>query len=544
VADNLWPLKFDAQQRQLRLGNKVVELRPKEATVLRYLIDRAGNVVSVNELHSAVWSGVKVGADSLKTIIYELRKQLGDSSRPPRYIETVPRRGYRFIGPLHPLPSLSSPVNPTAPLAGLSLLSTSSFVGRDVELATLSNLFTQALTRQRQIVFISGESGIGKTTLVEMFVKRLPPTPATVIVRGQCVEQYGGKEAYRPLLEAIDRLCQEGRGKEQRALLHRHAPMVLAQLPTLLSSAERYRLQGEVLGVPPGRILREFVVLVEALSHHQPLVIILEDLQWSDFSTIDMLSAFAQRNDTARVLIIGTYRPMDALRDGHPVHAAVQALREHGRCVELPVPPLTEAEVTSYLTARFAYSAIMPETLGASIHQRTAGNPLFVKHFVDDVLARGPFPHSGDSQDGSTVLGPLHIPKATIQLIERQLRRLTATKQEVLVAASVVGKDFSAAAVAEAMNQDVVQIEAICEELVLRQQFIQHQGTRRIPERRLTTRYSFRHTLYCEVLALSIPAARYRQLYNRIEQWKKKSFEARTLAQNAEVSELHEGNRD
>lgn len=523
VADDRVPLTFDPQRRQLHFGDETVELRPKEANLLQYLIERTGDVVSAIELQKAVWPGVKVGADALKTVMYALRKRLGDSSQQPRYIENVPRRGYRFIGPLHHFPSLSaSSSSETAPVDPPQH-PTSSIAGREVELAMLSNLFIKASTGQRQIVFLTGELGIGKTTLVETFLQHLPSTPATLVARSQSIEQYGKREEYRPLLEAIGWLYQQYGDKDQLMLLHNHAPMVLAELPAVLSSAERKQLQQEILGASQGRMLREFVAVLEALSHNQRLVFVVEDLHWSDPSTIDVLLALAQRSDPAQLLVIGTYRPMDALRDAHPVHAVVQTLLERGGCQELQVPPFSEGDVTSYLATRVADSGMIPEALCSLLHQRTAGNPRFLLDLVDALGSHGVAFQTATPAELAQTFAQLKVPPTTTHLIERQLRRLTPAEQEVLLAASVIGNEFSAEAVAEGLKQDVVQVETICEALATRQQFVQRQGARRIPERRRSTRYVFRHALYSEVFALSIPAARYHQLHQWIEQWRDKT---------------------
>src|SRR5262249_53518462 len=119
-------------------------------------------------------------------------------------------------------------------------------VGRESELAQLQTLFETALQGERQMVFVTGEAGIGKTTLIDTFLAQLRGRADVRITSGQCVEQYGPGEAYLPLLEATMRLCQ-GPGREQRIEgLKRYAPSWLAQLPGLLEPQDRNFLQQRV----------------------------------------------------------------------------------------------------------------------------------------------------------------------------------------------------------------------------------------------------------------------------------------------------------
>src|SRR5215471_12797984 len=116
-------------------------------------------------------------------------------------------------------------------------------VGRESELLQLQTVCETALRGQRQIVFVTGEAGIGKTTLVDAFLAPLRDRPDVRITSGQCVEHYGPGEAYLPLLEAITRLCR-GPGRERRIEgLRRYAPSWLVQLPALLDAEDFALLQ-------------------------------------------------------------------------------------------------------------------------------------------------------------------------------------------------------------------------------------------------------------------------------------------------------------
>ena len=146
------------------------------------------------------------------------------------------------------------------------------------------------------------------------------------VARGQCVEQYGTGEPFLPILEGIGRLCRAPGGSRIVTLLHRHAPSWLVQLPGLTGAAEQAALERRYAGSGRERMLDEMVAGLEALTAHAPLVLVLEDLHWSDRSTLTLLAALARRSEPARVLVLGTYRPAEAATIDHPLRATVQEL--------------------------------------------------------------------------------------------------------------------------------------------------------------------------------------------------------------------------
>jgi class 3 adenylate cyclase len=208
---------------------------------------------------------------------------------------------------------------------------TPSFVGREVELSQLYEYWEKALRGERQIAFVAGEPGIGKTTLVDAFLTRLTNEHEHEhelwIGRGQCIEHYGAGEAYLALLEALGRLGRESGGQRLIELLSQHAPTWLVQMPALLTAPELEALQRKTQGATRERMLRELAEAVERLTAERPLVLWLEDLHWCDVSTLDWLAFVARRREQARLLVIGTYRPVDVLVQGHPLRAVKQELQ-------------------------------------------------------------------------------------------------------------------------------------------------------------------------------------------------------------------------
>src|SRR6478672_13862238 len=143
---------LDLAKEQLFCSGEVVALTPKAFVVLRRLVDDGGQLVSKEELLQAGWPKTHVSHGVLKVIILEIRRALGDDPAAPSFIETVPRRGYRFIAPRARTAAIST-----------SELGRGELVGRDELLAQLQDRLERARGGQRQLVFLSGEAGIGKT---------------------------------------------------------------------------------------------------------------------------------------------------------------------------------------------------------------------------------------------------------------------------------------------------------------------------------------------------------------------------------------------
>lgn len=231
--------RLDTLHEGLWRGSETVPLRRKLLALLHYLVEHPGRLVTREELFAAVWPDTHVSEGVLTVCIRELRQALEDDSQQPRFIETIPRRGYRFIGKIRSqLSGVSS-----QQLAATSQHLATRLVGQEAELGQLHGWLEKALQGERQVVFVTGEPGIGKTSLVEVFLERAATEGGLWIGRGQCIEHYSASEAYLPVLEALGRLCRELDGERLIAILRQHAPLWLAQLPSVVATPEREALQ-------------------------------------------------------------------------------------------------------------------------------------------------------------------------------------------------------------------------------------------------------------------------------------------------------------
>jgi len=391
------------------------------------------------------------------------------------------------------------------PLVASTTAASTLIVGREGELSQLRAWFASVQKGERRVVFVSGEAGIGKTTFVNTFIDSLR-REGVRIAGGQCVEQYGAGEPYMPMLEALTQLGRSGESRQLLAILHRLAPAWLAQLPALLTAEERSRIQGETQGLTQQRMLREMAETLAALAADAPLVILLEDLHWSDASTLDLIAALARRTEPARLMILGTYRPVEMLAGDHPLRTLKEELEVHQQCHELRLKLLSEAEIAAYLERRFASDGAQYDALAPAIYKRTEGNALFMVNVVDYLVAQGP------SIDARKIETPRNIR----QLIERNLRRLETEEQAVLESASVAGAEFSAAAVAAALERAVSEIELRCTHLARNEQFIRSRGPSQWPDGTASDEYHFLHALYQEVLYERTPTGQRIEHHRRI----------------------------
>jgi DNA-binding winged helix-turn-helix (wHTH) protein/energy-coupling factor transporter ATP-binding protein EcfA2 len=462
------PFRLDPAGGQLWNGPDPLPLTPKAYGVLHFLATNRGRLVTKEELLDAIWPETHVTEGVLKVAIAEIRKALNDASHAPRYIETAHRRGYRFIAAIGTLaeatPALEVPAAVPASFRTIE---------REQAFEQLSAWKKKAFAGDREVVFITGETGIGKTTLLEAFVETVSSDAGVWIAAGQCLEHFAEGEAYFPVLEALSRLCHQPGRERLVEILRRQAPTWLAQMPSLLSEADRERLKRETLGAAKERMLREIAGAIDALTLETPLLLVLEDLHWSDYSTVDFISHLARRREPARLLVIGTFRPAELIIKKHPLREIQRELQAHRRCSQLPLEFLTEAAVARYLALRFPGSDF-PPSLPRLIHERTDGNPLFLVNLVDDLIAQNRLVRAGAGWELSVPveIAAMAMPESLQQLIERQLERLGQGERHLLSVASVAGLEFSTRTLSGGMDSSIAEIETICAGLVQRRQFL------------------------------------------------------------------------
>ena len=514
------PFRLDLAEGQLWRGSEVVPLRPRTWSVLRYLVERPGRLARHGEILDAVWADAAVTPNTLNASIRELRQALGDDARAPRYIETVHRRGFRFIGEFgnaneaasQASPKLSGPVPPLAEPGSLH--------GRSDALAELEARLAKAGAGRRQIAFVTGEIGIGKTSLLRAFIERHAAEQREGKMRvawGQSVRQRGEGEAYFPVLDALDRLSRSEDRESLRVTLRRFAPTWLLQLPWLLESGESADLRRELGEVSASRLLREFCVATEVLASASVLVLVLEDLHWSDAATVDLIGALAERSDPARLLLLGSYRPVDAAVREHPIAPLRRALQQRRAASELSLDPLPETAVGSYLCERFGWQEA-PAGLASLIADQVEGNPLFMVTLMDYLVSKQLLSCSEGAW--SLAVSPESLvaaaPHSLRDIVEDQLGMLSARERKVLEVASAIGVSFAVQALAAGVEADVEVLEETCGELAHRRLFIEERELERWPDGTVCRRFGFQHSAFQRLLYARLSPSRRQRLHLRI----------------------------
>lgn len=547
-------LVIDIAAGRVTVDDTPVELRPKTWEVLRYLVERAGQLVGKDELFDAVWADTAVSESTLSKSVGELRSALDDSSQSPRFLETVSRRGFRWIGPVKVVGGavadqpggVSEPSAPAATGAAADE-GGSGVIARDRELGELEAALSRARAGRRQVLFVTGEAGAGKTTLVDRFLERIrgaSGTDAVLVAHGQCIETSGQHEPYLPVFDALDRLARD-RASGQLVLeaLRRCAPTWVAQMPSLAVSPAS---APAATGVAPGRMLRELTTAIDEIASQETLVLVLEDAHWADLATTDACSALARQRDGARLLVLVTMRTAEAMVLEHPVVALSRDLVARRAAEEIALVSFGREALDTYLASRCPGLGEHDGIADWLLHQ-TAGNPLFVRLVVDDWVSRGVVARSPDgrwSLAGDVEDARRTVPDSLRALLERQVEQLSADERGVLEAASVHLGDFHAASIAAATGRDAEEVEDACLRIVRRGQLLRSCGRIVTADGLVTEQFAFLHATVQRVIADDLPSTRRRRLHLAAAEQLEREYAGRTRAVSSQLAVHYEAAGD
>lgn len=518
------PFRLDLERGDLRYREQEVRLRRKAWGVLTYLAQRPGLTVSHREILDALWPGTAVTPNALGTTIWELRKALGTFDATVEYIQTVPRRGFRFLAH-QPLLDAPPPPEPALHREAAAL------IGRREELGQLMTAWSRALAGQRQVVLIGGLPGVGKTTIASAAVECIRATHDGTIPfgRGQCLSLQGEAEPYLSILEVIEQLAGQFEEATFVELASRVAPTWLAQLPALLPALELDQLRRSLAASGAQRLLHDAVRLLENLALKAPLLLWLEDLQWADAATVDLLVAIAERTVPSRLMIVGTYRPIEAVLSSHPITAAVRSLCAHGKVAIIEVDGWPVSAVEQYLERRFDNAAITA-ALAARIERHTNGNPLYVQE-VADHLVRTDYLCWHDGRwtfAPGTQPGDWSLPDRFQKIVGSWLARQPAVVSEVLGAASLIEGDFTVQEVAAATRRAELEVDTALSEVARSTRLIESIGVGRWPDLTMTQTYRFAHALYQRAVAEGVAPLRGRAWHQGIAERLEAGFQAQS----------------
>ncbi|WP_165971990.1 AAA family ATPase [Paenibacillus piri] len=344
--------------------------------------------------------------------------------------------------------------------------------GREPELLELQNAFRRASHGGRELVLISGMSGVGKTYLIQQFKKSIPARQA-VYISGK-FEQYNRdtpfqalKQAGRQLIHYVLTLPEyefaqirgrimEAVGSNGQVLIEMHPDMVkiIGEQPPLPK-------------LPPAETNNRFLLTLEQLltvfnSNGKPLIVFIDDLQWADQASLRLIEKLSSNRESGHCLFIGAYREQDN-GDNHPLRLGTELL-ERLQTTRITLKPLQPHQVEQLLkdTLQPAAGQNLGE-LSRLLIEKTKGNPFFTKQFIrsmyDRQLLEFDF-HTGHWTWNIDVLGELYMSDNVVDLMVDKIRKLSEPVQEMLTYAACIGSAFPAGLLAQSIALPVSRIEA------------------------------------------------------------------------------------
>jgi DNA-binding winged helix-turn-helix (wHTH) protein/tetratricopeptide (TPR) repeat protein len=477
--------ELDESRGELRRADARVPLEPKPYAVLRHLIRHRRRVVSKGELLERVWPEVAVADDALSGAIRRVRRALGDTGAEERFVHTLRGRGFRFVAPVQEI------FTEAMPASAEPRRERSDFVGRAEVLAGLGEALEEVSRGRGRIVLLTGEPGIGKTRTAEELARgacmaRDPP----LVLTGWCASQ-SGAEPYWPwlrilrgLVDAVDDEAIQGALCVSARALVRLVPELGVPSPGLVPASE---------GSPEGsrfRLYEAVAAFLRAAAAERTLLLLLDDLQWADSSSLRLLEFLARDMAQARVLLVATLREGEIV-DGHPVCDTLEAFSRIGRFERIELRGLAPGEIAS-LVEHLCGSRVSEERI-AAIASRSDGNPFFVRELALEAL---------ESRGEEEVVPPL-----LGSVLSARLHRLPSPAREVLEAAAVSGARLEAAVVAHALGRSREEVAEALDGAVRSGLVVpdpQHLGWR------------FAHALVHEAVSAGVAGDRARELHHRI----------------------------
>jgi tetratricopeptide (TPR) repeat protein len=387
------------------------------------------------------------------------------------------------------------------------------FVGRESELDLLAREAALALEISAgRCIFIDGPAGAGKTALATEFIRRLSAErPGLAIARGRCLQTFGSAEPYLPFVEALkdisdDRTTGFVNRETLSGLLTELAPYWLSVVPlvgNVLSAgfATAARLRGQApAGAAPSReaLFVQYLEVVKGLAAAGPLLLFLDDLHWSDQSSIALLAHVSRGVAHLPVVIVGTLRGTDAELDRLPILELIRELEREELGRRIPLEEMPEESLPPLLAAEFGGE--ISEPLSRWMVETAGGNPLFVCELARLLRQSGGVEERNGEWFLTDAVRELEVPRSAESVVESRVQRLDVEEVKILQYASVAGNDFDSVVVAQLLDADELELLDVLERLERRYGLIQTTGEVELPDGDFATTYRFRHALAQTVL--------------------------------------------
>jgi predicted ATPase/DNA-binding winged helix-turn-helix (wHTH) protein len=473
---NFGTFHFRQADRTLWRDSERVHMTAKARDLLACLVSANGRFVSKAEIMTAVWPDIHVLPDNIKVLIHEIRSVLEEDARNPHFIRSEAGIGYAFV------PEGLTPDPPAARDRTHGL-----FLNRNRELAVLAEAFEDVRAGASRVVILNGERGIGKTAVCDVFLRLAAAGTPLRTIRAQCRETSGEPQPLLPLLDVVQRLEEPSSNREASE----------PEIPPAAWASVRAPARSPSPTV--SALTQELRSMLASFAREMPLIVVLEDLQWADLATHRIVGQLARTETAGKWLVIATMGA-GGLSDARA--ASLQRLmRATSRTRMLNLEPLTSAQVARYLDARFGPDRL--SDLAASLHDVTGGNPSMLVAAIDGLIENGVLPaHADDPSPDFDIEAMINVlPYVLRDAMTRQIDRLDPDARALLEAASLVGGDVTATAVAPIAGTDASRVARVLASLAQRGCILRHAANGSMTSHGSDSAYRFQHTMYGHLLA-------------------------------------------
>lgn len=438
---------FDEANRELRRGAALVKVDPLQLELLALFLRHPGDLLSRQQIIDSVWDGRAVGDSVLSVSVAKLRKALGRTREDRDYIESSYGRGYRFVHEVRSQqPLRAAPVQPPRSTPRSPLVGRTELFGRLVRAAE------QAHAGRGRVCLITGEKGIGKTRLAASLTEHVHGR-AGMCVAWACF-QHEANAPLEPLRQILRELGRQG--------------LTTPEVDTL----DAMLAQGTVVTHATLDALAQTIL---AASRRKALLLVFDNLRWTDAASLSALTYLADELARDRILIVATLRyerqAADARRD-------VVRLWNHRNCQRMELGRLSQAHVSEYVRAHFGEDSLDSADFSRRLYQRSEGHPLFMVELLRAVdLAQGK---------------KLSLPESTLRLMRERLQALSVDTRMALRAAAVLGHDFDIGMLSHVTERSAEALFDALSAALITQVIVAMPGT--------ASAYRFDHELLREVL--------------------------------------------
>jgi class 3 adenylate cyclase/tetratricopeptide (TPR) repeat protein len=379
------------------------------------------------------------------------------------------------------------------------------FVGRGVQLERLGQLWKEAVAGERRVAFLAGEPGVGKTRLAAELATVVHEDGATVLV-GRCDEDLG--VPYQPFVEALRQFVDHMPPDELQARLGRYAGELARLVP---------ELSALVPGLPPAvqsdpeteryRLFDAVAAWLGAVSADDPLLLVLDDLQWAAKPTLLLLRHVISSTEPKRLLILATYRDTELGHD-HPLGEVLADLRRQREVERLSLLGLDSSGVAAYLEQAAGHTLDDEDlALARAIHEETEGNPFFVREVLRHLTETGAVVQNA-GRWVRLAIEDVGIPEGVREVVGRRLSRLSPSANRLLEVGAVAGLEFEMRILQSVESLGDDELVASFEEATESRLVIEVGG----PD----ARYRFAHALVRDTLYSGLSNARRVTLHRRV----------------------------